>query len=240
MAFVNADPPTDPLINYCPAALIQLPASTSQQVSSTPHFRSWAAKEGCYCVGVFDPKCLTDFCYFTDRPEYAGIMGFNRQNMRGVVNSEAASTPSNTGIAVLDPPFSIMSTGTQTSGAIFNGLHKNAVLRVKAIQVVESIPDQFSPDIHLALQSSAPFDPAALEAYRLLVKKLPAGCTWAENPFGEWFDKVMHFLAGVAPTIGRVFGTTVAGAPGSAMGENIGNTASSVFTYAREFNASLR
>lgn len=231
--------------------MFQLPANSSQDVMNLPGTRQWNAQKGVYQVAVMDPENLTDFAYYVDQRGWVGIESIDAtdedQSAACLANPKSWKTPSkvwNGTASVYNfigspggfTPF--LPTGTQTSGAIFEGLHKQAVLQIRMRGIYETIPAQNQNDILLGRQLSAPYDPAALQLYAEVIKNMPTGVTVDENPLGEWFDKVMTFLAAVAVPAGGALSAALTGDP--TMGMTIGKGVAGAADWANRFNASLR
>lgn len=90
-------------------------------------------------------------------------------------------------------------------GAYVTGLAQQATFQMKARVYYENVPDTASS---VLLQSIArPAVPYSFLAQELMAKMLlhmPCGFDYKENPFGEWFAKVLDALAVAAPAIGQL------------------------------------
>lgn len=227
--------------------VFQTPANYPQEVNNLPGTAQWNAQKGCYCVGIMDPENLTDFSHYLDQRGFCGINSLTQapategqnQVVAGVANLNFWKAPGvwdDTPSVYINKPF--LPTGTQTSGAIFTGLSKQASLQIRIRAVFETIPDQSQADILLAPSPSAPYDQAALDLYAEVVKNMPPGVTYDENPLGEWFDKVMSIVAAFAAPVGAAITGGFMGDPSSGMA--IGGGVATAANFLSKFNAGFR
>lgn len=220
------------------------PANYSAEVQNLPGTQQWAAREGCYVTGVMDLANIADFAHYTDQKGFVGYNtlvpdGTGVQSVMCLSNKNAWKAPGihdETPAVYLNKPF--LPTATQTAGAIFEGLNRQAVLQIRVRGVYETVPDQSQADIRLGINNSPPNDPEALEVYAEAIKNFPTGVPFNQNPLGEWFDMVCSFIAGVAAPIGSAFSTAFLGDPTS--GAAIGGGVAGAAKWAAALNASYR
>lgn len=231
--------------------LLSLPLNDQGDMMNLPGTRQWTAAEGAYCVGALDPRCLGKFedalgakpMIAVNRDIALDLISNPNAFQMGIGYYDAWKRPINVD-ATFNPdngygPFTVFSSPCQTSGALFSGLDQKTVLQVNVRWVVESIPDYDEADIHLAKVSSQ-LDTPALELYAKTVQVMPPGVPVRFNPLGEWFDQIMAIVANIAPQVGGVIGTAVAGMPGQAAGQMFGRALGMGAAGLAGFNSSLR
>lgn len=125
----------------------------------------------------------------------------------------------------------VMLSSITPAGVYYTSLSPQSSFQVNVKWVLEVIPP-FDNQLIVAATQSAFYEQEALEIYAKTCLIMPVGCTFAENPLGEWFDSVMGILSKVAPVVG--------GAIGGPAGMMIGGLASQVFSGVGAYNASLR
>ena len=92
----------------------------------------------------------------------------------------------------------------QVAGAYVTGLVPSATFTLKARVFYEIIPNAFSSDLLKAVaRPPTPHSYVVHEMLCELLRTMPAGFDYSENPLGEWFDKVLSTLATVIPIIGN-------------------------------------
>lgn len=92
------------------------------------------------------------------------------------------------------------------SGAFVTGLAPDATFTARVIAYVEYFPtlakSELSSILVGAVHSPVVYSPLALELLSSVYASLPCGFDYRENPFGEWFDKVLKAIAKYAEPIG--------------------------------------
>lgn len=210
------------------------------------NYRQWPSYEGAYCVGVMD---VDDIPHFRDRHTRDVYIGTDtvriNRNYGGPANQQKRSLL----VPVRSIPYydtdvdntyvdslPVIPTNFETTVAHFTGLNPSAVFQLNVKWVIEEIPEPYNANVTLA-DMSAPYDPQAIELYKHMCKAIPAGVFVRLNPFGEWFDTVMRFLAKAAPKVG---GLVDAATGMTGLGGLAGNAVSNLADYFRETNAAER
>lgn len=110
------------------------------------------------------------------------------------------------------------------AGGFMSGLAQNSSILLKHRVFLEIFPsakpssDSFSL-VRLS-DKCTPYSPAIMEVLAQVLRDMPAGCPYTENPLGEWFQDILEHISAIAPTVGKVVGTIVPGV--GALGEGIG------------------
>jgi len=170
-----------------------------------PSSRTWAAKDGCYCIPTLsrDENPFTAAMPNTPLLVHAPSAGEQVAGTqvpgysdRSSIESEQVAWQKNTA-QLLNFDF---------SGAIFVGLSSQTTLQVTVKYFVERIPSVSEPDLLVLARNPTPFDPLALELYTRVVQELSTGVPVGENPLGEWFNDVLDLVSEYAPKVGAIFG----------------------------------
>lgn len=216
-----------------PTQFISLPFNNPNDVQNLPLTSTWSAAEGCYCVAALDPSELGRWSNHFFRYPLLGVntTGTGPMNVLSNPNFWKRYAYDTDNHEFLFKPDVNYVTPVQTSGAMFTGLDPNTTLVLNARWVIEFMPDPRDADITLSGQS-VEYDQAALELYARTVRNMPPGVPVSWNSIGEWFESVMKLLASIAPTVGGIVGTAVAGPAGGALGSAWGSFAGQGITEA--------
>jgi len=110
-----------------------------------------------------------------------------------------------------------------TCGVHIMGLAKEATFQIKCRVYYEMIPTSTSTAFMQSIaRPPVPLSPLVMEMMSKVISELPAGFDYSENPLGEWFSKVLHFLSGAAPKIGAMLPLPFASTIGAAAGPLFG------------------
>jgi hypothetical protein len=181
---------------------IAQPASAVADITNLGGTYSGDARRGVVYVGAPDRvehnPFISDFPSFTFYP---------------------TAQASNTNVTLLNTTFPV--SPWEQGGIFLTGLAQNSSFVLKFRCFVEIAVPAKAAQIYQSLATTpSPISSSALEILTAMVEFLPAGFDYAENPMGEWFEKVLGMIAEVAPTIGKALGTVfpVAGIVGNAVG----------------------
>jgi len=160
---------------------------------------SWKAEEGVYMPLAFNSH------------ETALSHWANEVVTWGIPSSEGGFTVCTKvtgGAATTTPgPAAIKKTNLCACGAFLTGLNANATFRVKLRLYVEKCPSVNEAELAVLASPSAPFDVKALEAYSMILRKLPIACKQGDNANGDWFKNILKTIDGLArPFIGMIPG----------------------------------
>lgn len=145
-------------------------------------------------------------------------------------NDFSVQVPSSCGYAI--PPLGAMSLQSvqlqaptirwETGGIFLTGLAQNAsfTIRYRVFGEIASLASSSSAFMQAIGKSGVPYSPAMIQLLTEIGEHLPAGFDYRENPFGEWFSKILSTIGDVAPTIGAALSAVhpVAGAIVSGIG----------------------
>ena len=91
-------------------------------------------------------------------------------------------------------------------GAYVTGLAQQATFQLKSRVFYENVPDAASSTLLQAIaRPSVPHSFLAQELMAKMLVHMPCGFDYKENPFGEWFAKVLDALSMAAPIVGQLF-----------------------------------
>lgn len=97
-------------------------------------------------------------------------------------------------------------------GGFISGISQNSSFVVRFRTVIEIFPGVSENNGLIRLASApVPYSPLIEEILTRVLAEMPAGCAYTENPFGEWFSKVVDAVADYAPQIGGALGTVLPG-----------------------------
>jgi hypothetical protein len=113
-----------------------------------------------------------------------------------------------------------------TNCIIFSGLSDETTLTLRVRWILERFPNDSEAQLVPISTPTAPFDPVALEIYSRVVRQLPAGVPFGENPAGDWWSKLLSqigsvvgpMIAMIPHPLAKAAGMTITGASG-ALGE---------------------
>lgn len=168
------------------------PVLTVAQAANFPNSRTWGAEEGVYGIATLnDINCPV--VRATPNGGFASTI-------------DAVGTGSAYGYGNLPADASLVhSYPFDITGAIFTGLSDQTSLTVTVRYLIERFPGPAETDLVVLGRPSPAFDPLALELYSRCLEHLPACVRVSENPFGEWFNKVLGAVAEYAPAVARIF-----------------------------------
>jgi len=157
--------------------------------------KQWHAKEGAYLVNtmadISNPPQQAE-------PFYVTTVGAENQVGNTTLRQAMCSLPQNTYATTVQMPAPQMVAPYHMVGAYFTGLSLQTTLTVNTIWYVERFPTPFDNNLVVLTSPSPAFDPVALELYGLALQRMPAGVMVKENPFGEWFQDLIHNIAEAA------------------------------------------
>lgn len=149
-----------------------------------------------------------------------------------LVDDLAAGTPS---VRIPTTASLVNSYPWTTCGAYVTGLAQQATFQLKARCFYENIPSADSPSMMQAIaRPPVPHSFLALELMAKMLATMPCGFDYKENPFGEWFAKVLDVLSTVVPAIGAVIPHPVAKGIAAVAGPALAQGASLVRTHKAE------
>lgn len=172
------------------------------EMNLIPGAGAWEAKEGLYSV-----VNLTSFDWSppTINPQYPVFLPTDLQagafstmaNVAGpglnnvvIPNMGAHVIPrTNPGIVPMN-----------TTTAIFSGLTEQSSFTLRVRWIIERFPSDSQPDIISLATPTAPYDPVALEIYTRVMRRLPPGVMFKENPGMEWWGDVLNNIAKTVAT----------------------------------------
>ncbi len=123
---------------------------------------------------------------------------------RGVAYSKQPGAPGGTAVACAN---SGGSTRWCMAGGFMSGLAQNSSLLVKHRIYIEIFPVKWtgettvSPLLRL-VNPVTPYSAAAMEMLASVLRDMPAGCPYTENPLGEWFASILDKISTWAPHVG--------------------------------------
>jgi len=172
--------------------------------------RTYEAREGAYivsrlnCVDVpMDQPNNTPNVYTSMDKSIAGSYANPYQILYCDANVLRANPDAGVGAVQLFPQRADKCASFDISGAYFTGLSPTTSLVVNCRWIIERCPTINEPDLVVLATPSACYDPIALELYSHAMCYAPPGVPVSENPFGEWFKKVVSGVADWAPKIGN-------------------------------------
>jgi hypothetical protein len=109
------------------------------------------------------------------------------------------------------------------SGIFLTGLTQGTSYTIRTRMCIETFPsveDEYSVSLS---DMVTPHSPVLEEVLFRILRDMPAGFDYAENPFGEWFDSILGAVSKFAPMIGGALGSVIPGA--QLIGQGIGAVA---------------
>jgi hypothetical protein len=169
-----------------------------------PGFAQDEAKNGYYGPVVLKPNDNTCF------PIPVGICVFENDPTGGKINvatpDSVYTSTMNLFTPVTVPPttvvFSHINTAPIHSPADSNcimvtGLGDKTTFTLRVRWICERFPSSSEKQILVIANSTANYDPVALEIYSKLVGLIPAGVSFSENPGGEWWARMLGTLGSI-------------------------------------------
>lgn len=204
--FSEGSPATD----YKHYRFISTGVATSSEAAVFPNSKTWAAKEGVYAICT-----LNDVnCPVTEAIPGSGVFATTDNKFDSSDNQWGVGTFPSDETLICSYPFDI-------TGAVFSGLSEQSAITVTVRYLIERFPEKDSPDLIVLGRPSPSYDPLALELYARCLEHLPSAVMVKENPFGEWFGKILQTIGKYAPAVGSVLPGV-----GSIVGNAVGALAS--------------
>jgi hypothetical protein len=92
-------------------------------------------------------------------------------------------------------------------GSFLTGLAQGASVLVRYRTYLEVAPTpRDGNNLVRLLNPSVPHNPAVTEVLDKVLVTMPAGCSYTDNPLGEWFDSLMNAIESAAPSVGSALG----------------------------------
>lgn len=102
------------------------------------------------------------------------------------------------------------------AGGFMTGLAQGSSILLKHRVFLEIFPSPFTLSTSKSLvrlsDKCTPYSPMVMEVLAQVIRDMPAGCAYTENPLGEWFESIMDHVSKLAPVIGKAVGTVIPGA----------------------------
>jgi hypothetical protein len=96
---------------------------------------------------------------------------------------------------------------THSAVVFLTGLSETSTFNLQWNFTLESFPDQTDTSIAVLAKPSCVYDAMALHILSESLNKLPVGVKASENPFGEWFTRVVSQIADVvSPALAMIPG----------------------------------
>lgn len=199
-----------PATAYKHYKFISTGVANSAEAAVYPNSKTWAAKEGVYAICT-----LNDVdCPVTEAIPGSGVFATTSNKFDSSNNQWGVGTLPSDETLICTYPFDI-------TGAVFTGLSEQSALTVTVRYLIERFPEKDSPDLIVLGRPSPSYDPLALELYARCLEHLPSAVMVKENPFGEWFGKILQTIGKYAPAVGSVLPGV-----GSIVGNAVGALAS--------------
>lgn len=175
--------------------------------------RQWEAKDGAYVVEAF---CGQDNP--PRYPEFSTPIVPNIEYVAGIFPGGSASAHEVFAISpyVHGPPpmpgwdffdTSIIALPMHSSCVMLTGLSPESTFNLQWNCYLESFPDYGDPSISVLAKPSCVYDSLALHILSECLNTLPVGVQASENPFGEWFTRIISEVADfAAPMLTPVLG----------------------------------
>jgi len=216
------------VLNYPPSTTV-----AAKQLLQFGGATQTKAKDGCYVTctqnSVLNPlKCATNK-NIAWRPNVMTVDGYNAQGYPqngssiivdriwgSTLHSDAAQMVMGTCNRII--PF-------DQSGAYFFGLSPQTTLTLNTRVLLEVALDLSDANLISLGRISPSYDPLALELLSRVMHDAPAGVLYSENPFGEWFERMVGDLVEQIPIVGKTLRKGL-GETATKLSRQIGLTAS--------------
>jgi hypothetical protein len=119
-------------------------------------------------------------------------------------------------------------TGYCYAGVFLTGLSLQSAFRLRYRTYWEFLPGVGVQSLSM-MRISTPgpeYNPVVHEALRLVIRHMPAGCRYVDNPLGEWFDSLLSIVEAAAPAVGAAISPFFG--PAGMIGNAIGGVASHI------------
>jgi len=128
---------------------------------------------------------------------------------QGIYYAQTAGAKASSGVAVRAGGHN----GMCNAGGFLTGLAQGSSLLVKHRVYLEIFPGIFNtagnPEVAFSRLTnlSTPYSPMIMEVLSQVLREMPAGCPYTENPLGEWFASLLEKIEQFAPVVGSAIGT---------------------------------
>lgn len=128
---------------------------------------------------------------------------------KGLYYAQTAGAIKTSGVAVRAGAHN----GMCNAGGFMMGLAQGSSLLVKHRVYLEVFPGIFNeagtPEVTLSRMTNltTPYSPMIMEVLSDVLREMPAGCPYTENPLGEWFESLLEKIEQFAPVVGSALGT---------------------------------
>lgn len=112
------------------------------------------------------------------------------------------------------------------AGIFVTGLAPQATFTLKFRTFLEATPLDLSSVTAALSKPGVAHSPVIEEIIASILRDMPAGFDYRENPFGEWFMKILDTVANVAPAIGTALSPVFP--PAAMLGHGVGGLARAV------------
>lgn len=213
-------------ISSLAGVVVNSPPATKAQASLIPNSRSWSASQGAYVMVPYDSTYVpvseqTNISYtYTDN---GALVGEGLSSDPVIAYANISPIP-----CVEAGQFTQKVGHFATAGAIFTGLHPDAVFTLKMKITVERFPD-IDEALISSVSPSPCLDMRALALYSKIVSTMPVGCPVGDNAKGDWWYEILRVIKAVAPGLGIAVQPIFAAAP--AFGAGIAKFAGAAQRY---------
>jgi len=186
--------------------LVTAPPVDPNEVDDWPNTYIGSAQDGVYVIN-------------TPADQVNAARGFAGRGVAYVDN------PSDLGTAGAGSFLSGAHNGWNMCGAFMTGLAQGSSILVKHRVYLEIFPSTKSNSSSYSLirltNPTVPYSPVILEVLAQVLRDMPAGCRYTDNPLGEWFQSILDKIATYAPVVGAALTPLSPLAPiiGSAVGK---------------------
>lgn len=210
----DADLTTD-LMYQGAASMIRdvLPPISLAEALILPGTQQWDAQKGCYCVQTMnDMKNPPSFCLPMGK-----IFTTNELLFPVPTGSIASPVPDTThvyGTEILTSGFAGFANQValipenmyipfNRKGAIVTGLTPQSTFTINYNVIVERIISSQDKSLATLAKPSPPEDYIAVQLYSEMAQRIPIGCAFDDNDFGEWILGMADQVANVVSSIGK-------------------------------------
>jgi len=160
--------------------------------------RQWAAEQGCYLVEAFagqdNPPMNPDIATPVIPDDYLGWLN----PPDNIYPMWAAAIEVDTDLDLRYLATVMHRAGTHSACALFTGLSEQTTMTLTWNAYIETFPDYSDPSIAVLARPSCVYDSVALHILSECLSDLPVGVAANENPFGEWFTRIVSEVANMA------------------------------------------